>query len=342
LAWFGPTYANRLKMEEKMKTRKLGYTDLHLTTVGLGTWAMGGGGWQWAWGPQHDEDSIAALRRGLDLGCNWIDTAAGYGLGRSEEIVGRAVAGRRDEVIIATKCGLVWDEGCTDLYARLEAKSVRAECEASLKRLGVEVIDLYQIHWPTDEDHLEEAWSTIADLIREGKLRYAGVSNFSMEQIKRVQAIHPVASLQPPYSMLNRGVETELLDYCAAKDIGVVAYSPMGSGLLTGKYTRALVASLPDDDWRKDRNPDFQEPALEANLALIEGLQPIAERNGKTLAQLAIAWVLRRPEVTAAIVGVRRPSHIEETVMAGDWELSPDDTAEIEALLTKRAQALAG
>jgi len=323
-----------------VRTRKLGYTDLRLTTMGLGTWAIGGGGWQWGWGPQDDAESIAALQRGLDLGINWIDTAAAYGLGRAEEVVGRAIAGRRGEVIVATKCGLVWDEGSTEVYGRLTAESIRAECEASLRRLNVDVIDLYQIHWPIDEEHLEEAWSTISDLIQEGKVRYAGVSNFSVAQLKRIQPLHPLASLQPPYSMLERGVEEELLPYCAANDIGLVVYSPMQTGLLTGKYTKERIASLPDEDWRKDRNPHFQEPALSANLALVEKLRPIAERNGRTLAQLAIAWVLRRPEVTAAIVGSRRPSQIEGTAPAGDWVLSAEDIAEIDALLTEREQAL--
>jgi len=323
-----------------MRTRKLGYTDLHLTTVGLGTWAIGGGGWQWGWGPQDDADSIAALQRGLDMGANWIDTAAAYGLGHAEEIVGKAIVGRRDEVIIATKCALVWDEGCTDVYGCLAAESIRAECEASLKRLGVDVIDLYQVHWPHDEERLEDGWGEIADLIQEGKVRYAGVSNFSIAQIKRVQAIHPVASLQPPYSMLERGVEEELLSFCAANDIGVVVYSPMQTGMLTGKYTKELVASLPDGDWRKDHSPHFQEPALSANLALVDQLRPIAERNGKTVAQLAIAWVLRCPEVTSAIVGSRRPSHVKETAVAGDWVLSEEDIAKIDVLLAERERAL--
>jgi aryl-alcohol dehydrogenase-like predicted oxidoreductase len=320
-----------------VKTRKLGYTDVSLTTVGLGTWAIGGGGWQWGWGPQDDAASIRALRYGLDLGINWIDTAAAYGLGHAEEVVAQVIAGRRDEVIIATKCGLVWDEGSTNVYGRLKAENVRAECEASLKRLNLEVIDLYQIHWPNPDEDIEEAWGAIADLIREGKVRYAGVSNFNVGQIKRVQAIHPVASLQPPYSMLDRDVEKELLSYCAANDIGVIAYSPMQAGLLTGKYTRERIASLPDNDWRKEKNPGFREPALSSNLKLIEGLRPIAERNGKTLAQLAIAWVLRRPEVTAAIVGSRRPSQIEETARAGDWVLTEEDIAEIDALLRAKA-----
>lgn len=324
-----------------MKTRKLGFTDLNLTTIGFGTYALGGGDWQWGWGPQDDANSIAAMHRGLELGINWIDVAPAYGLGHAEEVVGRAIAGRRDEVIIATKCGLAWDEGSPNIYGRLTAGSIRAECEASLKRLGVEVIDLLQIHWPHDEEHLEEGWRTIADMIKEGKVRYGGVSNFSVEQIKRVQAIHPVASLQPHYSMIERGIEAELLEFCAANDIGIVAYSPMQSGLLTGKYTTELVASLPDNDWRKDRSPDFQEPGLSANLELVDGLRPIAERNDKTVAQLAIAWVLHRPEITAAIVGARRPSQIEGTAIAGDWELSADDITEIDALLARREQALA-
>jgi len=338
-----------------MQTRKLGYSDLHLTTVGLGTWAIGGGGWAYGWGPQDDSESIAAIRRALDLGINWIDTAAVYGLGHSEEIVGQAIpstgsgrrpstdsghrAGRRDEVIIATKCGLVWDEGSTTPYGRLKAESVRREAEASLRRLELEVIDLYQIHWPNPDEDIEEAWRVIADLIREGKVRYGGVSNFSVEQLKRVQAIHPVASLQPPYSMLRRGIEEELLAYCAANDIGVIVYSPMQAGLLTGTFTKERVANLPDEDWRKGSSA-FREPELSANLALVEKLRPIAERNGRTVAQLAIAWVLRRPEVTAAIVGARRPSQIEETAPAGDWMLSEEDVAEIDALLVERERAL--
>jgi aryl-alcohol dehydrogenase-like predicted oxidoreductase len=322
-----------------MRTRELGNSGIHLTTMGLGTYALGGSGWQWAWGQQDDEDSIAAIRRGLDLGINWIDCAAAYGLGHAEEVVGRALEGRRD-VIVATKVGLVWDEGSGEVYGRLTAASVRAECEASLRRLKVDVIDLYQIHWPHDEEHLEEGWSTIADLVKEGKVRHAGVSNFSLAQIERVQRIHPVASVQPPYSMLARGVEAELLAFCATNDIGVVAYSPLHNGLLTGRLTRERVAALPEDDWRRDRNPEFQEPALSANLALVDGLRSIAVRHGRTVAQLAIAWVLRRPEVTSAIVGARKPSHIEGTVEAGDWELGTQDIAEIDALLADRDRIL--
>ncbi len=322
-----------------MQTRQLGYSDLHLTTIGLGTWAIGGGDWAFGWGPQDDADSIAAIHRALDLGINWIDTAAVYGLGRSEEVVGRAIADRRDQVIIATKCGRVWQEGNTTPSGRLKADSVRREAEASLRRLKVEVIDLYQIHWPQPDEDIEEAWGVIADLIRAGKVRYGGVSNFSLAQLERVQPIHPVASLQPPYSMLKRGVEDELLAYCAANKIGVIVYSPMQAGLLTGKFSRERVTSLPGEDWRT-RSEFFQEPQLSANLELVEGLRPVAERSGKTVAQLALAWVLRRPEVTAAIVGARHPGQIEETAPAGDWQLSSAELAQIDALLHQREQQL--
>lgn len=323
-----------------MQMRKLGYTDLELTTVGLGTWATGGGGWRWGWGSQEDADSIAAIRRALDLGINWVDCAAAYGLGHAEEVLGRALEGRRREVILATKCGLTWDEGSTDLVFRLTRDSVRKECEGSLRRLQTDVIDLYQIHWPNDEEHLEEGWSTIADLINEGKVRYAGLSNTSIAQMERLQVIAPVASLQPPYSMVRRDVEREILPFCAAHHIGVVAYSPMQTGLLTGKVTREWVQSLPDDDWRKKGSPYLQEPQLTANLALVEGLRAIAARSGRRVSELAIAWVLRRPEVTAAIVGARKPSQIEETVGGGDWVLTPEEIAEIETLLAERDSAI--
>ncbi len=322
-----------------MQTRKLGYSGLHLTTIGLGAWAIGGGGWAFGWGPQDDADSIAAIHRALDLGINWVDTAAVYGRGHSEEVVGRAIAGRRDEVIVATKCGRILEEGQDRPFGRLKADSVRREAEASLRRLRVEVIDLYQLHWPDPDKEIEEGWGAVADLIKEGKVRFAGVSNFNTAQLQRIQPIHPVVSLQPPYSMLRRGVEDELLAYCATNNIGVIVYSPMQAGLLTGKFSRERVASLPDDDWRK-QNDYYREPQLSANLELVEGLRPIAERTGKTLAQLAIAWVLRRPEVTAAIVGARHPSQIEETAAAGDWSLSTEDLDEIEALLAKREQRL--
>ena len=321
-----------------MKTRKLGWTDLNLSTIGLGTWAIGGGGWKFSWGPQDDRESISAIQRALELGINWIDTAAVYGLGHSEEIVGKAIRGLRDKPIIATKCERVWDKD-GNIFGRLKKKSIRSEVEASLKRLKIEVIDLYQIHWPEPDEDIEEAWSALGELIKEGKIRYAGVSNFNLEQLKRVQSIHPVASLQPPYSMLERGTEEKLLEYCSENNIGVIVYSPMQKGLLTGKFTRERVQNLPEDDHRR-RDPRFQEPELSANLKLVEELQPLAEKMGRTVAQLAIAWVLRRPEVTAAIVGARRPSQIEETVVAGDWVLSKEQIAAIDALLNKRQKAL--
>lgn len=318
-----------------MQTRQLGYSDLHLTTVGLGAWAIGGGGWAFGWGPQDDADSIAAIQHALDLGINWVDTAAVYGRGHSEEVVGQAVMGRRDRVIVATKCGRILEAGQDQPYGRLKADSVRREAEASLRRLKTEVIDLYQIHWPDPDEDIEEGWGAVADLIREGKVRYGGVSNFSVAQLKRIQPIHPVASVQPPYSMLRRGVEEELLAYCAANNMGVIVYSPMQAGLLTGKMTRERIARMPTDDWRP-RNELFQEPQLSANLELVEALRPIAERHGRTAAQLAIAWVLRWSEVTAAIVGARTPAQIEETASAGDWQLSDEELAEIDALLAKR------
>jgi len=320
-----------------MKTRKLGWTDLNLSIIGLGTWAIGGGKWKFSWGPQDDRDSISAIQRALELGINWIDTAAVYGLGHSEEIVGKAIRGLRKKPIIATKCERVWDKG-GNISGRLKKKSIRSEIEASLKRLKIEVIDLYQIHWPEPDEDIEEAWTTLGDLIKEGKIRYGGVSNFNLQQLKRVQPIHPVASLQPPYSMLERGIEKKILPYCSAKNIGVVTYSPMQKGLLTGKFTRERVKNLPEDDHRR-RDPRFQEPELSANLKLVEHLRSIAEKSGKTVAQLAIAWVLRRPEVTAAIVGARRPSQIEETAVAGDWMLSQEDIAAIDVLLEKSQKA---
>lgn len=318
-----------------MQTRKLGYTDLHLTTVGLGAWAMGGAGWRFSWGPQDDADSIATIQRAVELGVNWVDTAAIYGLGHSEEVVGKALKGMSHTPIVATKCSRRWDDSGTP-YGNLKRDSLRAECEASLKRLGVEVIDLYQIHWPQPPDDIEEGWGTLADLVKEGKLRYIGVCNFNVEQLKRIQPIHPVASLQPPYSMLVRGVEDELLPFCAANNIGVVAYSPMQKGLLTGKVTREWVSALAESDHRR-RDPAFNDPQLSANIALVDGMRPIAARNGKTPAQLSIAWVLRRPEVTSAIVGARRPAQIEETVAAGDWALSAQDISDLDALLAVRA-----
>jgi len=320
-----------------MQTRKLGYTDLELTTVGLGTWAMGGP-WEYGWGPQDDDEAIAAVLAALETGINWIDTAPAYGLGHSEELIREALKQKTEKPIIATKCGILWNEK-KEKVTCLKRESVREECHASLRRLGVEVIDLYQMHWPDPDQDVEQAWEEMAKLCREGKVRYLGVSNFNVEQIKRVQKIHPVASLQPPYSMLRREVEDGLLDYCAQNNIGVVAYSPMQRGLLTGKFSAERIAGLPLDDHRR-RSADFQEPQLSATLELVESLKKIAQRRGRTCAQLAISWVLRRPEVTAAIVGARRPAQILEAAPAADWRLGKKDIEEIERLLAKREARL--
>ena len=325
-----------------MQKRKLGFSDMEFTTCGFGAWAVGGK-WDWGWGAQDDEESLAAIERALDLGINWIDTAAAYGLGHSEEVVGKAIKGQRDQVYIATKCGLVWDDPSTGKVSnRLKAWSVRQEAEHSLRRLGVDVIDLYQIHWPRPDEDIEEGWTEIARLVEEGKVRYAGASNFSVDQLRRVQKIHPVASLQPEYSMLERGVEVDLLKYCAENQIGVIAYSPMASGLLTGKYTRATIELLAADDWRRKYSEHFREPAFIANLALVEKLEEIARRFNRTPGELAVAWVLRRPEVTAAIVGTRQPSQIEQIAPASNWQLPTEVVNEIEEFLAIRESQIAG
>ncbi len=305
-----------------------------MTVVGLGAWAMGGGDWKFGWGAQEDEDSVKTIQRALDLSVNWIDTAAIYGLGHSEEVVGKALKelGSHKRPIVATKCGRKWDSTGTP-YADLRPESIRAEIDDSLRRLGIDVIDLYQMHWPQPEEMIEDAWGVMADGVKAGKIRYIGVCNYNVAQMKRLQPIHPIASLQPPYSMLVRDVEAELLSFCAANDIGVVCYSPMQKGILTDKFSREWVERLPKDDHRAQFDERFKEPLLSRNLALVEKLKPIAHRTRHTVAQLAIAWVLRRPEVTSAIVGARKPSQIEETVAAGDWNLSPEEIAQIEQLL---------
>ena len=320
-----------------MQRRQLGYTDLQLTTVGLGTWAMGGP-WQFGWGPQDDNEAIAAILEALGRGINWLDTAPVYGLGHSEELVGKALKQTSEKPLIATKCGLLWNDR-REKVSCLKSQSIRQECHASLKRLGVEVIDLYQIHWPEPAEDVEQAWEEMAKLAEEGKVRYTGVSNFKVEQIEHIQKIAPVASLQPPYNMLHREVEDELLCYCSENKIGVVVYSPMCRGLLTGKFSQERLAGLPLDDHRR-RNPDFHDPQFTATLQLVDQLRPIAERNGKTLAQLAISWVLRRSEVTAAIVGARRPDQIAETSAASDRDLSDKDIEEIEQLLAERQKRI--
>jgi aryl-alcohol dehydrogenase-like predicted oxidoreductase len=314
-----------------MQTRKLGNSDLQITPVGYGAWAVGGSGWQFAWGSQDDKDSIAAIHRSLELGVNWIDTAAVYGLGHSEEVVARALkswSGPRPYVF--TKCGLRWDAK-GQAQKVLSAGSIRGEVEDSLHRLSIDVIDLYQIHWPPDPDSpaLEEGWSTLAALQREGKVRWIGVSNFSVQQIKRAQAIAPITSLQPPYSLIHREIEEDVLPYCLHKGIGVIVYSPMASGLLTGAMTRERAARLPQDDWRKG-HPDFTEPNLSRNLALVERLREIAKRHNRSVGEVAIAWALHHPAVTGAIVGARNARQAEGVMRAGDLRLNDKEVNEIE------------
>ncbi len=315
-----------------MRKRKLGFTELELTTVGIGTWAMGGP-WQYGWGPQDDNDAVAGIMRGLEAGINWIDTAPIYGLGHSEELVAKALKQTTIKPIIATKCGLLWDDKGQRVPC-LKRESIRKECEDSLKRLGVDVIDLYQMHWAEPDEYIEEAWGEMAKLAQAGKVRYTGVSNITVAQMKRLQKISAIASLQPPYSMVHREVEKELLPFCAKNDIGVVVYSPIQRGLLTGKFSYERLAALAPDDHRCT-NTDFQEPRFGATLELVEGLKPIAKQKGVTVAQLAVGWVLRRPEVTSAILGVRKPAQIAETAAGGDVELSEKEIKEIERLLKK-------
>ncbi|MHC4883382.1 MAG: aldo/keto reductase [Planctomycetota bacterium] len=318
-------------METKtMRTRRLGNTDLELTVIGLGTWAIGGP-WQFGWGPQDDADSIRTILAAMDGGINWIDTAPIYGCGHSETIVGLALREISEKPLVATKCSLLWNDKREKVNC-LDHDSIIKECEDSLKRLGVEVIDLYQMHWPQPEAQLEEGWEAMATLVQQGKVRYIGVSNFSLEQLQRVAAIHPVTSLQPPYSMLRRDIEAELIPYCGKNNIGIVAYSPMQKGLLTGKFSKEHLATLAPDDHRLN-DPNFSGEQFEKNLAIVESLKSIAGRNGKTVAQLAIAWALRKEEVTAAIVGARKQSQIEETVQAGDWVLGDEEIEEISRIL---------
>jgi aryl-alcohol dehydrogenase-like predicted oxidoreductase len=318
-----------------MKTKQLGNSDLFLTPIGFGAWAIGGSGWEFAWGAQDDQESIAAIHEALDVGINWIDTAAVYGLGHSEEVVARALEGMGNRPYVFTKCSMVWNER-REIGHSLRADSIRRECEASLRRLRVETIDLYQIHWPDPDEDIEEGWATLAALKQEGKVRHIGVSNFNVEQMKRAQAIAPITSLQPPYSLLHREIEDEILPFTARQNIGVIAYSPMASGLLTGAMSRERIAGLPADDWRK-RHPDFQEPRLSRNLKLVSLLRTIGKRHGHVPAEVAVAWVLNNPAVTGAIVGARRPGQVQGVVGAAEFRLNPRELAEIEAFFTKAA-----
>jgi len=321
-----------------VQTRKLGNSDLHITPVGYGAWAIGGSGWQFAWGSQNDNDSIAAIHRSLELGVNWIDTAAVYGLGHSEEVVARALktwSGPRPYVF--TKCGLRWDTK-GNVKRVLSSDSIRREVEDSLRRLSVEVIDLYQVHWPPDPDsgELEEGWSTLASLQRQGKVRWIGVSNFSVQQLRRAQAVASVTSLQPRYSLVHREVEDQDLPYCRRENIGVIVYSPMASGLLTGAMTRERAAKLPNDDWRRT-HPDFTEPNLSRNLALVECLRQIARRHNRSAGEAGIAWTLHNAAVTGAIVGARNAGQAEGVMRAGELHLTDEDVSEIETLVAETA-----
>jgi aryl-alcohol dehydrogenase-like predicted oxidoreductase len=313
--------------------RTLGNSDLQLTPIGFGAWAIGGGNWEFAWGPQDDADSIAAIHRALDLGVNWIDTAAIYGLGHSEEVVGRALKSHSGpKPLVFTKCSMRWHKD-RSIYRSLKAGSLAEELEGSLRRLGVETIDLYQIHWPDPEEELEEGWETLARFREQGKIRCIGVSNFSVGQMKRVLKIAPITSLQPPYSMLRRAVEEEILPFAQDNGIGVINYSPMVSGLLTGAMTSERIAALPADDWRR-RGVEFTEPRLSRNLRLVELLREIGSGPGVSPGVVAVAWTLHHPAITAAIVGGRSGGQVEGLAPAFDFRLSEDEYARIGAFLT--------
>ncbi|HUQ91943.1 MAG TPA: aldo/keto reductase [Bryobacteraceae bacterium] len=313
-----------------METRRLGNSDLEITAIGVGAWAMGGSDWAFGWGSQDDRDSIAAIRAALARGVNWIDTAAVYGLGHSEVVVGKAVRGLAKKPYVFTKCARVWDAN-RQIGKSLKAACIRKECEDSLRRLNLDVIDLYQIHWPEPDEDVEEGWATLCKLKEEGKVRWIGVSNFSVSQMERAQAIGPITSLQPPYSLVTRDIESGILPYAERQNIGVIVYSPMKAGLLSGAMTRERALNLPADDWRR-RNPAFQEPQLSRNLEMVEVLRAIGARHGRTPGEVAIAWTLRQPAVTGAIVGMRNPAQVDGVAGALDFRLT---AGEIEEIRTK-------
>lgn len=312
-----------------MELRKLGNSDLEITPIGVGAWAMGGAGWSFAWSHQEDRDSVEAIHKAVDMGVNWIDTAAIYGLGHSEEVVGAAVKGMAKKPYVFTKCERLWDENGKILKS-LKRDSIKKECEDSLRRLQMDVIDLYQIHWPEPDEDIDEGWGALAELQREGKVRWIGVSNFNAAQMERAARIAPITSLQPPYSLVSPEIEGDQLPYCGAHNVGVIVYSPMKAGLLSGAMTRERALNLPEDDWRR-RNPAFQEPALTKNLALVEVLREIGNAHGRTPGEVAIAWTLRRPEVTAAIVGMRSAKQVDGVIGALEFRLSEDEIKRIDA-----------
>jgi aryl-alcohol dehydrogenase-like predicted oxidoreductase len=309
----------------------LGNSDLQLTSIGFGAWAIGGGNWEFGWGPQDDAASIAAIHQALDEGINWIDTAAVYGLGHSEEVVAKAVAGLSEKPLIFTKCSMRWDAE-RKIYRSLQAASVAEELENSLRRLNTETIDLYQIHWPNPDGEIEEGWAELARLQKQGKIRWIGVSNFNVAQMQRVQAIAPITSLQPPYSMLRPAIEAEILPFCQANGIGVINYSPMVSGLLTGRMSAERVAAMPADDWRR-KSVEFNEPRLSRNLRLVELLREIGSAHNVEPGVVAVAWTLHHPAITAAIVGGRSPEQVKGLAPALDFRLSDEEFARIGAFL---------
>jgi len=312
-----------------MDKKQLGNSDLHLSPIGFGAWAIGGGDWAFAWGDQDDNDSIAAIHRALDLGINWIDTAAVYGLGHSEEVVAKAVKSSSHKPYIFSKCSMVWDEKGEITNSQ---KQIRRECEASLRRLQVEAIDLYQVHWPKPDEDIEEGWSVMADLQREGKVRWIGVSNFNVTQIKRAEKIAPVTSLQPPYSIIRRQIEAEILPYCEKQGIGVISYAPMASGLLTGAMSKERVAAFPANDFRRNAK-NYQEPLLSRNLAVADKLKEIGARHKVAAGVIAIAWTLHNPAITAAIVGGRNAKQVEGVIPAATVRLTEAEYTEINAFL---------
>jgi len=314
-----------------METRRLGNSDLYITPIGIGAWAIGGGGWEGSMGLQNDSDSVPAIHAALAHGMNWIDTAALYGLGHSEEMIARALQGYTPRPFVFTKCERVWDER-RKVGASLKADSVRRECEASLRRLKTDTIDLYQIHWPEPDEDIEEGWSELVRLKQEGKVRYIGVSNFNVAQMKRAQAIAPITSLQPPYAVVRRDIEKEILPFCSSQNIGVIVYSPMYAGLLTGSMTRERVSNFLAEDWRRNL-PGFKEPALSCNLHLVELLRQIGHRHGRTPGEVAISWTLHNPAVTGAIVGFRSPHQVAGIVGAGEFRLQAAELREIDAAL---------
>jgi aryl-alcohol dehydrogenase-like predicted oxidoreductase len=317
-----------------MVKKKLGNSDLEITTVGFGAWAIGGAGWDFGWGHQDDDKSVDAILHALELGVNWIDTAAIYGLGHSEEIVANALSRwNGTKPYVFTKCAQVWDKD-KNITLSHDPESIKKECEASLKRLKIDAIDLYQIHWPprNNDNKIEPAWEMMSKLKEEGKVRWIGVSNFNVDQIKRAQKVAPVTSLQPPYNLINRKYEPEILPFCKENNIGVIVYSPMSSGLLTGAFTKERVASLPEDDWRS-RSANFLEPKLSKNLELADKLKEVGKKYKRNAGEIAIAWVLKNPAVTAAIVGARNKDQVNGVMTSGNIQLTDSDIQDLENIL---------